>query len=169
MKLIDPASVLARIAKMGAKTTLAQGEAVAVVAPRVSKPNECLRDAKNRVRNDMDRSWKRSSDTFNGGLARLPDGRFTVDEISRWARGRYGQALFQDLPIIPRVDLVKVTEGLRLSASGSTEFLPGKLEGSYEIIQAMRAERKKFIADRELEKIEQARNVTARLHRSRKQ
>lgn len=142
-KGIDADLVLARIMDEGADAAMSRGEAVAIVAARVKKPDEGLRAARNRIGMKLDRSQNRSTDVGTGGLASLPDGRFAADEISRWARREY-PGVFPDLPLKSRLFKESIEDTVRVSTSLSMEVLPGSVERCHAFIEAQRAELSKL-------------------------
>ena len=94
---IDAEAVLERVLREGPDGLLTRGEAAALIASRVRGPHDTDRTARNRIGMMLDRASDRGGAAHCGGLARLPDGRFTVDEIAYWAISHFlGE--FTDLP-----------------------------------------------------------------------
>lgn len=138
-KRIDLEDIHARIQQHGADAQLTRGEAAALIADRTKDPYETAQTARNRIAMQMDRSRAASDDVTAGGLARLPSGKFTADEIARWAMRRYGDA-FKDIPIRPRVTRGRLSEDIPFSDRCSGESLPGTVEASHVQIKQLRAE-----------------------------
>lgn len=136
-KRIDLSKVLARITREGASGIISRGEATLLIADRVKGEREALAGARNRIGMQMDRSMEVGSDVTCGGLACVAHGRFTVDEIGRWARPRFPKK-FDDLPSIQRGVGEKIQEGIAVGSRTKEEFYPGASEAKDAEIKSLR-------------------------------
>jgi hypothetical protein len=159
-KRIDLEDVHARIQQHGADAQLTRGEAAALIADRIKDPYETAQTARNRIAMQMDRSRAASDDVTAAGLARLPSGKFTADEIARWAMRRYGD-VFNDIPTRSRVTPGRLSENIPLSDRCSGESLPGTVEASHVQIKQLRAELKRMRVDAERANEERKRKLAA--------
>ena len=142
---VDALTVFERILREGADAPLTRGEAAALVATRIKGPSETDRAVRNRIAMQMDRSLAQGDDYMTGGLARLPDGRFTADEIARWAMLHHGNEAFADLPIKSRSVKETLVDKLEFTGRISTETLPGSIPASHAEIMRLRAELRMFL------------------------
>ena len=136
---IDAGAVLARANEDGPDGLLSRGEAAALIASRTMRPHDEVQVARNRVGMQMDRAARRGAqgfDLFEGGLARLFDGRVTVDELRRWATVKYGNK-FDDLPMKSRSFRAKINEGLGFRVGGGAVTLPGTIEQLLALVHSM--------------------------------
>jgi len=157
-KRIDLEVVLARINHEGPGALLTRGEVAALIASRVMDDHDSVRSARNCVGMKLDRSRERGEDVCEGGLACRPDGRFTVDEIARWANREY-PGIFADLPTMPRSGYVSVTEELSMGQLVKDDALPGSVEACHELIKQMRAAHDRLLADTQAERTERKRKL----------
>jgi len=136
--VVDLEVLMARIEKGGAKTKLTRGEAAALIASRAADKHDNPRGAKNRISLQLKRATDRRTEVALGGIETLVDGRYTVDEIARWAKKHNGD-LFSDLPNEPRVFSVSMREGIGMNSGTSGVRLPGSLDESHEFILSLLA------------------------------
>ncbi|GAA0723135.1 hypothetical protein [Dokdonella soli] len=160
-KRIDLDAVHARIQQEGADALLARGEAAALIAARVKDRHDSARSARNRIAMQLDRARKNGGDATTGGLACVSDGRFTTDEIARWA-GREYPGLFDDLPTKPRAARGMLSDRLRLgSDSYCGDVLPGTIDACHALIRQLRDQRLQELRDLERASLERKRQLAA--------
>lgn len=138
-KSIDLARLVLRIEAEGAKCLLTRGEAAALIADRVMDKHDSGRGARNRIAMQLARGTANGFDVTAGGINPSPDGRYTVDEIRRWATRRFG-ARFEDLPFESRVFNATLRDGFAMSTGTSYVRLPGSLDESHRDILDLRAQ-----------------------------
>jgi len=131
---IDLDLVKVRIAESGAETLLTRGEASALMTERLIEQGEDRRSVHNRIGMQIDRACTYGDDVYNRGLARTADGRFTIDEIRRFAEVKYPETEWGDLPLKSRNSFVTVVEGISAGDVPGPTILPGSLERSHEMI-----------------------------------
>lgn len=135
---IDADVVLARVLREGADGLLTRGEAAALIASRLNDGRDTEKTARNRVGMRLDRAGERGRDVQGGGgLARTPNGGYTVDEIARWAREAY-PGVFDDIPIKPRQQEMTWRETASLGSSMQYEVTPGNLEECQRLVKDLR-------------------------------
>lgn len=145
---VDTDVVLARAMREGADGLLTLGEAVALIASRLTDAHDCDATARNRVRMQLDRALKHGGAVHCRGLASLPDGRFTVDEIVNWAIIRF-PGKFSDLPHRPREILLEISDGFQIGSSLDSETTPSDSVGRLTLIDALREEIRELQAEAE--------------------
>lgn len=139
----DEKLVLARILREGAYCELRMGECVALIASRLLRPYDDERAARNRVRTNMANALKLGIDASRSGLAKLPNGKLTCDEIARWAH-IYCKGSFGDLPMAPLDAREHVVESLGMRSSTSSQFIPGNIEVCQQELILVRKELERF-------------------------
>lgn len=159
--MIDADLVLARLMDGGPESVITRGEAAAVVAARVRRPDEAMKTARNRIGMLLDRSRSRSTDLGQNGLAVLPDGRYLADSIAYWARREF-PGVFSDLPYKSRVHIATGSGTIRLAASGSLVSYPCTSKACHAVIDALRSENADLLKDRELAVVEHRRALVRR-------
>ena len=160
---IDIAKLYERIAKMGAETQLARGEAAALIASCLAGGGETDRATRNRIGGQLDRSCQRGDDYQTGGLMRLRNRKFTVDEIARWAEKHYGTPPFSHLPTKPRDLAWNTVEGIALRGSGADAVLPGNLDDCHIEIRRLRATLRQIHVEAERAAVQHKKELHARL------
>lgn len=163
-KSVNLDALMLRIEAEGAKCLLTRGEAAALIANRVMDKHDSARGARNRIAMQLARGTANGFDVTAGGINPSPDGRYTVDEIRRWATRRFG-ARFEDLPFEARVFKATLRDGFAMSSGTSFVRLPGSLDESHATILDLRAQLATALANfRETERARAA-STYARLGR----
>lgn len=152
---IDAGAVLARALREGPDALLTRGEAAALIASRVKDERDNDRSARNRIGTQMDRAAGTGRAAHQSGLARLADGRCTVDEIAYWANINY-PGVFKDLPCRPRVVTEDCSDSFGAVDSLVEEVTPGDLGECQKLVGQLR------------EALRQARTEHARVEAERK-
>lgn len=163
----DALAVLARVLKEGPDALLTRGEAAALIASRVKDERDTERTARNRVGTQLDRARERGEAAHHGGLARMTDGRYSVDEIAHWANLTY-PGVFKDLPCRPREIVAICNERFVAGDSMQFEVTPGDLDGRLVLIQRLREQVTQLQTDRQSSELERKREVRSRLDHHKK-
>ncbi len=166
-KRVDENKVIERVMREGPCSLLTRGEATALIAMRTMHNRDDRRSARNRIGGQLRRSIDVSSDVATGGLSRRSDGRFTADEITRWAKRRY-PGVFDDLPTKPREVFVHLTDTANAADSILQEFMPGDPEQRRRLIEQLRAKIRQLEAAYERREVERKRILHENLHRNKK-
>jgi hypothetical protein len=143
---VDADAVLARVLREGPDALLTRGEAAALLAARVKDPHDSDRTARNRIGTMLDRASERGGAAHGGGLARLPDGRYTVDEIAYWTISNFPWQ-FMDLPFRPRAANASTHDGISMFDFAECESTPGDLGGCLALVKELRAQIGELQAD----------------------
>ena len=159
---VNAASVLARVLREGPDSLLSRGEAAALIASRVMVAHRVEKTARNRVAMMLDRACARGGAAHSSGLARLPDGRFMVDEIAHWAMINF-PGEFSDLPHRPRTALASISDGFQIGNFSEYEATPRDAEGRLIVIEQLREKIRQIHADQQCAEIERKRKLNARL------
>lgn len=161
-KAINAIAVFQRILSEGADAQLTRGEAAAVIALRQHFDGN-VRGMRNRVAMRLDAALERGLDESGVGLQCLTNGKFTTDEIARWAMRTYGP-VFLDLPTKSRIvsDFVEVT--VRLSDECIGLLLPADVDRCHEIITELRLEVRKMKEEQTHKEVERKRELASRFH-----
>lgn len=136
---VDAVAVLARVLHGGPDALLTRGESAALIASRVRGAHESERTARNRVGMMLDRACDRGGAAHCGGLARRPDGRYTVDEIAYWTISNFPWE-FMDLPCRPRAVDANSHGVFSMGDFAECEVTPGDLGGCLALIEQLRAQ-----------------------------
>jgi hypothetical protein len=158
---VDVEAVLVRIRREGPHGLLSRGEVAAVVAARTRIPHDTPRTARNRVGRRLDLACKQGNDVFTGGLARRPDGLFTMGEIACWAQRRY-PGLFDDFPRPRRVVPCGVEEGIGLGGTPSVSRLSGSLSECHKEITGLREQLARVLVESERRRVDHNQQLVAR-------
>lgn len=150
---IDAGVVLARVLREGPDALLTRGEAAALIASRVKDERDDDRSVRNRVGTKMDRAAETGRAAHQGGLARLADGRYTVDEIAYWANIHFPD-VFKDLPCRPREVLSRLHSGFAMADKPVGEVTPGDLNGCQALVEQLRNELRQVLVKQERDEIE---------------
>lgn len=159
---IDAETVLARVLKEGPDALLTRGEAAALIAARVEDERDTERTARKRVATQLDRARERGDAAHHGGLARMADGRYAVDEIAYWANFTY-PGVFKDLPCRPRTIVELCAESLVMTDRMEYEVTPGDLEGSRVLIEQLREHIRQLEVGKQRTEIERKRKLADNL------
>jgi len=143
---IDAGAVLARVLREGPDALLTRGEAVALIASRVKDERDDDRSARNRVGGKMGRAAKTGRAAHQGGLARMPDGRYTADEIAYWANLVY-PGVFKDLRCRPRMVTELCSDSFSAADSLAEEVTPGNLGECQRLVGQLREELRQVLAE----------------------
>lgn len=143
---IDAGAVLTRALREGPDALLTRGEATALIASRVKDEHDNDRSARNRVGTQMDRASGTGRAAHQGGLARLADGRCTVDEIAYWANINY-PGVFKDLPCRLRVVTELCSDSFSAADSLVGEVTPGNLKECQKLVGQLREELRQVLAE----------------------
>ncbi len=143
---VDADAVLARVLREGPDALLTRGDAAALIAARVKDPHDSDSTARNRIGGMLDRASERGGAANGGGLTRLPDGRYTVDEIAYWTISNFPWQ-FMDLPCRPRTVNASTDDGFSMSDYIECEVTPGDLEGCLALIKELRQQIGELQAD----------------------
>lgn len=159
---IDAEAVLARVMKEGPDAFLTRGEAAALLAARVEDERDTERTARKRVATQLDRASARGDAAKRGGLARMADGRYAVDEIAYWANLNY-PGVFKDLPCRPRIFIEPCNDSFVMTDSIECEVTPGDLDGRLVLIEQLREQIRQLELDKQRAEIERKRKLVNNL------
>jgi hypothetical protein len=152
---VDANAVLARVLGRGPDALLTRGEAAALLASRVMDSHDSERTSRNRIGMMLDRA------ADCGDLARLPDGRYAVDEIAHWAMSNFSGE-FTDLPNRPRTTFASLCDGFGMEGPSDCEGTPGDSEGRLTLIEQLREQIRQLKAEKDRAEIERHRELVAR-------
>ncbi|MGB4858870.1 MAG: hypothetical protein WBP11_06025 [Dokdonella sp.] len=160
---IDAAAVLERVVSEGPDAQLTRGEAAAVVAARLPSDGN-VRGMRNRVATRLDAALNRKLDDMSQQLQCLTNGKFTSDEIARWASRIFGPK-FSDFPTKPRVvsDLAETT--VRFSDECTSHLLPADVAHCHRIITELRLEIRTMKEEQARKEEERKLELVSRFHR----
>lgn len=163
-KAIDANAVFQRLASEGADAQLTRGEAAAVVAARLPSDGN-VRGMRNRVATRLDAALKRKLDEMSQELPLLTSGKFTADEIGRWATTTFGLK-FSDFPIKPRIvsDVAETTA--RFSDECTSHLLPADVVRCHKIITELRLEIQMMKEEQARKEEERKQELVSRFHRN---
>ena len=159
---IDIAKLYVRITKNVADAQLSRGEAAALIASCLAGGGKTDRATRNRIGGQLDRSCRRGDDYQTGGLMRLTNRKFTVDEIARWAEKHYGTQPFSHLPTKPRELAWNIMEGMALRGSGAHAVLPGNLDDCHIEIRRLHATLRQIHDEAERAAVQHKKELRAR-------
>lgn len=161
-KAIDDVAVLRRILAEGPDAQLTRGEAAAVVAGSLPTDGN-VRGMRNRVATRLDAALKRNLDEMSQGVPCLTNGKFTSDEIARWANRIFGPK-FSDFPTKPRVvsDLTETTA--KFSDECTSHLLPADVAHCHRIITELRLEIRTMKEEQARKEEERKLELVSRFH-----
>jgi len=139
---IDVGALLERINAEGPDAPVSRAEATALIASRTMDARDTLRSARNRVGVQLDRAialGQAGHDVFSGGITPLPGGRFTADELGRWANRKY-HGKFNDMPRKSRDCNIACCENLSMGSEMKPTFIPGDVPSLQEMVLRLLAE-----------------------------